>query len=106
MGEVVSDFEINDSLKCGLFLKKTDDWLRFGVAELCDKSDEGFADQKDWKNLRTLFDLAVTGMYVPRRLSVFRSINPSPEVNWKFLISILCMRKKSNLVDNYIFLLV
>ena len=67
LGEGVSDFEINDSLKCGLFLKKTDDWSRFGVAEIYDKPNErGFVQIKRIveKPKNFVSDLAVTGMYV------------------------------------------
>ena len=66
LGEVVSDFEVNDSLKCGLFLKKTDNWSRFGVAELSNKADEkGFVkiERIVEKPKDFVSDLAVTGMY-------------------------------------------
>jgi glucose-1-phosphate thymidylyltransferase len=66
LSEVLADFDTNDDLKCGLFLKKTDNWSRFGVAELGQSDDRGFVsiNRIVEKPKEYISDLAVTGMYV------------------------------------------
>ncbi len=62
----VSYFELGDCLKCGLFLKKTDNWSRFGVAELCEPDERLVTPIKRIveKPKEYISDLAVTGMYL------------------------------------------
>lgn len=57
--EVLYDMERTPNLKCGLFLHRTDEWSRFGVAEI----KEDVVTRIVEKPKEYISDLAVTGMY-------------------------------------------
>lgn len=62
---VVFSVDNLDNLKCGLFLYKTDEWSRFGVADLDEPNKLGYRRIKRIveKPKEYVSDLAVTGMY-------------------------------------------
>jgi glucose-1-phosphate thymidylyltransferase len=66
--QILDEIEYHpDKFKCGLFLQKTDEWQRFGVAKLEEKHDENgirHIEQIVEKPKEFVSDLAVTGMYI------------------------------------------